>query len=189
MRSFRAIVLFSVLALIVIGRFTIAAADKTVRRVGIEKMMLVAKAALKRARIGTTRIGGEHAVLAVWKVGTKSVRLVNVRGGRSKTEDFEVALIGKPNGANTRYNVLSPAGWHVLAIRTNVRQDLKARRSMPVIYAPYGEHIDTRSFRKEGRKYLETLVKGAARSLDSLDVASKTDPTARVTKVVPGAYS
>ncbi|HTK60070.1 MAG TPA: hypothetical protein VL283_02595, partial [Candidatus Baltobacteraceae bacterium] len=97
---------------------------------GVAKMLPTAKKALKKGKIGTTRIGGEQAVLAAWKEGTKLIRLVNVRNGRSKTKGFEVEIVGKPNGANTRYVVEAPDGWHVLAIRTNVRKDLKGRKSM-----------------------------------------------------------
>jgi len=152
---------------------------------GVKPMLPVAKKVLRKARIGTDRIGGEQAVLAVWKEGTDVVRLVNVRNGRSKTKGFTVKLVGKPNGANTRYEVEKPAGWHVLAIRTNVRKDLRGRRSMPATYVPYGDHIDTPEFRKAGRAYLEDLIEKAGDALDRLDVASRVDPDRRVTEVVP----
>jgi len=152
---------------------------------GVAKMLPYAKKALKKGKIGTTRIGGEQAVLAAWKEGTKLVRLINVRNGRSKTKGFDVELVGPANGANTRYEVESPDGWHVLAIRTNVRKDLKGRKSMPAVYVPYGDHIDTPAFRTAGREYLEDLIEGAGDELDELDVASKADPDARVTETVP----
>jgi len=152
---------------------------------GVEKMLPIARKSLKKGEIGTTRIGGEQAVLAAWKEGTKIVRLVNVRNGRSKTKGFTVELVGKPNGANTRYEITRPEGWHALAIRTNVRKDLRGRTSMPAVYVPYGDHIDTPEFRKAGRAYLEDLVEEAGDALDKRDVASKTDPDLRVTEAVP----
>ena len=171
----------------VLGPVAVALADGKSRAApkGVEKMLPVAKKALKKGKIGTTRVSGEQAVLAAWKEGTKLVRLVNVRNGASKTKGFEVELVGRPNGANTRYEIVRPDGWHVLAIRTNVRKDLRGRRSMPVIYVPYGDHIDTPEFRKAGRAYLEDLVEGAGDALDRFDVASRADPDARVTEVVP----
>ena len=193
MPRLRTLVLVSALAgalfwvgLAVLGPVAVALADgKASAPKGVDKMLPVAKKALKKGRIGTTRIGGEQAVLAAWKEGTKIVRLVNVRNGRSKTKGFDVDLVGKPNGANTRYVVASPDGWHVLAIRTNVRKDLRGRKTMPAIYVPYGDHIDTPAFRKAGRAYLEDLIEKAGDKLDERDVASKTDPDARVTEVVP----
>ena len=194
MPRLRTLVLVSALAgavfwigLAVLGPRAIALADgkSAAAPKGVAKMLPVAKKSLKKGKIGTTRIGGEQAVLAAWKEGTKTVRLVNVRNGRSKTRGFDVELVGAPNGANTRYEIESPDGWHVLAIRTNVRKDLKGRTSMPAIYVPYGDHIDTPEFRKAGRAYLEDLVEEAGDKLDGLDVASKTDPDARVTEVVP----
>jgi hypothetical protein len=170
----------------VLGPIALAYADRLRGQPkGVAKMLPAAKKKLEAGRIGTTRIGGEQAVLAVWKEGTKTVRLVNVRNGRSKTEGFDVELIGGPNGANTRYEVLEPDGWHVLAIRTNVRKDLRGRTSKPAIYVPYGDHIDTREFREAGRAYLEDLIVKAGDDLDRLDVVSKADPEARVTEVVP----
>lgn len=192
MPRFSAAVLVSMLvcALFFIGSVVIhpapAFADGTkLAPKGVDKMIPLAKQALKKGRIGTTRIGGEQAVLAAWKQGTKTIRLINVRDGRSVTKGFEVKLIGKPNGANTRYEVVRPDGWHVLAIRTNVRRDLHAKHSMPVIYVPYDDHVDVPKFREAGRKYLDALVSEASAALNSLDVRSKTDARARVTAVVP----
>lgn len=171
----------------VIGPMAVSYADggRKAPPEGVAKMLPVAKKALKKARIGTERIGGEQAVLAAWKEGTKIVRLVHVRNGRSKTKGFEVELVGKPNGANTRYEIVKPDGWHALAIRTNVRKDLRGRRSMPAVYVPFGDHIDAPEFRKAGRAYLEDLVERAGDALDRLDVASRADPDKRVTEVVP----
>lgn len=152
---------------------------------GVDKMLPVAKKALKKGKIGTTRRGGEQAVLAAWKEGTKIVRLVNVRNGRSKTKGFTVKLVGKPNGVNTRYEIERPEGWHVLAIRTNVRKRLRGHETTPAIYVPYGDHIDTPAFRKAGRAYLEGLVEKAGDALDRFDVGSRADPDAHVTEAVP----
>ena len=175
------------LGLTVVGPMAVSYADGAGRKApeGVAKMLPVAKKSLKKRKIGTTRVGGEQAVLAAWKEGTTLVRLVNVRNGRSKTKGFTVELVGKPNGANTRYEVLEPEGWHVLAIRTNVRKDLRGRRSMPATYVPFGDHIDSPEFRKRGRAYLEDLIEKAGDRLDDLDVASRVDPDARVTEVVP----
>jgi hypothetical protein len=171
----------------VIGPIALSYADDGARKApkGVAKMLPVAKKSLKKGKIGTTRIGGEQAVLAAWKEGTTTVKLVNVRNGHSKTKGFDVEMIGAANGANTRYELVDREDWHVLAIRTNVRKDLKGRKSMPAIYVPYGDHIDTAEFRKAGREYLEDLVERSGDMLDTLDVASKTDPDARVTEVVP----
>jgi hypothetical protein len=194
MPRLRTIVLFSALAgalfwvgMAVIGPVAVSYADGRGRQSpeGVARMLPVAKKALKKARIGTERIGGEQAVLAAWKEGTKIVRLVHVRNGRSKTKGFEVELVGRPNGANTRYEIVKPEGWHALAIRTNVRKDLRGRRSMPAIYVPFGDHIDGPEFREAGRAYLEDLVERAGDALDRLDVASRADPEKRVTEVVP----
>lgn len=170
----------------VLGPMAVSYADGgTKAPEGVAEMIPAAKKALKKGKIGTTRRGGEQAVLAVWKEGTETVRLVNVRNGRSKTKPFDVTLVGKPNGVNTRYEVERPDGWHVLAIRTNVRKDLKGRATMPVVYVPYGDHIDTPVFREAGKRYLEDLVEKAGDALDALDVASRADPDRRVTEVVP----
>lgn len=194
MPSLRTVVLVSALAgalfwlgMAVLGPIAVSYADGRGRSrpEGVAKMLPVAKKALKKGRIGTERIGGEQAVLAAWKEGTKVVRLVNVRNGRSKTKGFTVKLVGKPNGANTRYEIVEPEGWHAIAIRTNVRKDLRGRRSMPAIYVPFGDHIDAPEFRKAGRAYLEDLVERAGDALDRLDVASRADPERRVTEVVP----
>ncbi|MEK7546515.1 MAG: hypothetical protein AAB554_05640 [Patescibacteria group bacterium] len=171
----------------VIGPVASSYADGSGRKApkGVEKMLPVAKKALKKGRVGTTRVGGEQAVLAAWKEGTKDVRLVNVRNGRSKTEGFDVKIVGKPNGVNTRYEIERPEDWHVLAIRTNVRKDLRGRRSMPATYVPYGDHIDAPQFREAGRRYLEGLVERAGDKLDDLDVASRADGERLVTEAVP----
>jgi hypothetical protein len=185
MPRLRTVILVSALAgalfwvgMAVLAPIAIAFADGRSQPAGVAKMIPDAKKALKKGRIGTTRIGGEQAVLAVWKEGTKKIRLVNVRNGRSKTDGFDVDLVGQPNGANTRYEVEEPAGWHVLAIRTG-------RKTKPAIYVPYGDHIDTPEFRNAGRAYLKDLVEKAGDRLDALDVASRTDPDSRVTEVVP----
>src|SRR5688572_9811117 len=103
MPRFRTLVFYSALAgavfwvgLALIGPIAVSYADGGRKAPeGVAKMLPVAKKSLKKGKIGTTRIGGEQAVLAAWKEGTTTVRLVYVRNGRSKTKGFDVELVGK----------------------------------------------------------------------------------------------
>lgn len=145
-----------------------------------------AKKHLTGSSIGTNRIGGENAVLAVWKPTEpeKKIRLVTVRGGISRTRGFAVSLERK-NGVNSRYRVTSPEGFIVLALKTNIKNRHGRGRSKTAIYVPYSPDLNTPETRERGRKYLLNLVDRASDALDNANVRSVVDPDAMVTEMVP----
>ena len=144
-----------------------------------------ARRMLSDARIGTTRIGGDNAVLAVWSPSspTSGIRLVNVLGGTSRTRGFTIELLVR-NGVNSQYRVTAPEGWIVLAIRTNVRGG-RSRGSEPAIYAPYNPALHTPEMERDGRAYLESLMASARRRLESAHAASRVDRSLLVPAVIP----
>ncbi len=144
-----------------------------------------AKKKLEAHAVGTSKIGGDYAVLAVWKQGTSKLDFVKVWKGRSVTKGYAVTLL-KRNGVNSEYRVDKPEGFVVLALKTNVRARMGRgkKRAVAAVYAPYGEHLDDAALIKSGRRYLITLVDRAAKKLDALDVDSKVDASKRVTETV-----
>lgn len=143
------------------------------------------KVQLAKAKIGTDRIGGGDAVLCAWKPGTPKIRLIQVRGGVSRTKGFDVTLL-RANGVNSEYRVDAPDGYVVMGIRTNVRKKWKKKsRSTPAVYVPYGPHLETKGLLAAGRKYLLGLTDRAAARLDKRKVMSVVDADALVTEVVP----
>lgn len=141
-----------------------------------------ARRILNRSRIGTRQIGGHHAVLAVWRAGSdERVMTILVRKGRSRTRGFSVELLHR-NGVNSTYAVTKPDGYHVLAIRTNVKNYGGKSWSRPVIYIPYSELIHTKRLTEEGLRYLEGTVEAARQRLTAKDVRSYIDPSTNVTQ-------
>lgn len=149
-------------------------------------VLAVAKACAADGDIGTSRIGGDNAVLGVWKAGDVRIRRVVVRAGVSRTEGFEVKLLRK-NGAGSEYEVTKPEGYAVYALKTNIKKRPKGGdRSVAVTYAPYGPHLDDPAIVERGRLYLDDLADDAGVALDKRDVRSRADPEALVTETVSG---
>src|SRR3989338_8470518 len=66
---------------------------------------------LADADIGTAKLGGAHAVLAVWHPDRPDdIRLVRLLDGRSRTSGFSGKLIIQ-NGVNPLYEGVEPAGY------------------------------------------------------------------------------
>ncbi len=149
------------------------------------EMVVRAKKKLVGQSVGTSKIGGNYAVLAVWKPGTSKLSIVKVRNGRSVTKGYRVTLL-KQNGVNSEYRVDEPQGSVVLALKTNVRAHMGRgkKRAIPAIYAPYGAHLDDAALIASGRQYLIDLVDRAAAKLDARDVDSKALADQRVTETV-----
>jgi len=142
-----------------------------------------AKDRLKDEPIGTTRLGGQYAVLALWDpAADDGIDLVRVRGGISRTAGFEVTLIRR-NGVNSEYRILEPAGWVVLAIKTNVHHPWNRRRTLPVIYVPYSTGLHSPQLVRDGRAYLLDLLDSAADRLDELRVLSASQEDTAVSAV------
>ncbi|HTM68983.1 MAG TPA: hypothetical protein VL426_06840 [Candidatus Binatia bacterium] len=143
-----------------------------------------ARRLLAGARIGTSRIGGDNAVLAVWDPShpARGVRLVQVLNGSSRTRGFGVEVTLR-NGVNSRYR-LTPEGWQVLAIRTNVRAARRGR-SMPATYVPYDPALHTPEMERDGRAYLESLLAQARRRLRDRHVGSQAVDGSLVPDVIP----
>ncbi|MFA5854455.1 MAG: hypothetical protein WC866_05245 [Patescibacteria group bacterium] len=160
--------------------------QKTVTPPTLVEMIGRAKKKLAGHAVGTSKIGGDNAVLAVWKPGTSKFSVVKVRGGRSVTKGYRVTLT-KRNGVNTEYRVDEPDGAVVLALKTNVKKRPGSRkpRSVAVVYAPYGSHLDTPALRRHGREHLADIARRATAKLKALDVRSLADPSRSVTSSVP----
>lgn len=144
-----------------------------------------AKRKLEGRQVGTSKIGGNNALLAVWKTGTSKLAVVKVRNGVSKTKGYAVTLL-KRNGVNSEYRVDEPEGWVVLALKTNIKKRPAGRkaRAAAVVYVPYGAHLDTAALRRRGRDHLVKIAKLAVIKLESRDVRSQIDPDERVTASV-----
>ncbi len=142
-----------------------------------------ARRLLAGARIGTSRIGGDNAVLAVWQPSdpSRGTRLVNVLNGVSRTRGFTVTVLVR-NGVNSRYRV--DGGWSVLAIRTNVRGTGRSR-SMPVVAVPYDPALHTPEMERDGRAYLESVIASARRRLEEAHAASRSTDGRLVPDVIP----
>lgn len=164
---------------------TLTAADPDTK---LPQRLLDAKKLLADAKIGTDRIGGQQAVLAVWDPVQDKLTAVLVRGAQSRTSGFTVRLI-QQNGVNTLYEVTQPTGQIVLAIKTNVLQTRGGRRrgarTAPAIYVPYGDALHRPPLVDAGRGYLEDLADRAGDRLDGLGVRSLADPDRLVTEMVP----
>ncbi|WKZ29630.1 MAG: hypothetical protein QY323_02770 [Patescibacteria group bacterium] len=158
---------------------------KTVSPPTLVEMIARAKKKLAGQSVGTSKVGGDNAVLAVWKPGTAKLAVVKVRKGRSVTKGYRVTLL-KRNGVNSEYRVDAPSDFVVLAIKTNVKKRPlgRKRRSVAVIYAPYGAHLDTAEMRRRGRAYLHDIATRAIAKLQARDVRSRTDPDTLVTAMV-----
>ncbi len=142
-----------------------------------------ARRLLAGTRIGTSRIGGDNAVLAVWQPSdpSRGVRLVTVLNGVSRTRGFTVAVVLR-NGVNSRYRL--DGGWQALTIRTNVRGAGRVR-GMPAVYMPYDPALDTPEMRREGRAYLESVIADARSRLTRNTVASRAVDGSLVPDVIP----
>ncbi len=160
-----------------------------------------AKTLLADAKIGTTRLGGQYAVLAVWNpAAPDDILLVRVQGAISRTPGFAVKLIER-NGVNTLYEVTEPVGYVVLAIKTNVMSGRHATvvrrkhgrsyvryssgRTQEAIYVPYSDALKQPEIVAAGRQYLIDLTDRAAERLDGLEVKSLQDPELLVSETVP----
>jgi len=154
-----------------------------------------AKSLLSDAKIGTARLGGQNAVLAVWNPSDPDgIRLVRVQGAMSRTSGFKVKLM-EQNGVNTRYEVTEPTGYIVLAIKTNVlagryvygrkRHWHASGRTKTAIYVPYSDALRRPEIVEAGRQYLIGLTDSAAARLDRQNVKSLLDPEKLVSETVP----
>ncbi len=114
-----------------------------------------AKDLLAEAAIGSSRPGGDNAVLAVWDGSPDgAVRLVSVRDGVSRTSGFAVER-QRYNGVNSDYRVTEPEGWVVLAGKFNVG---RGRTRRTAVYTPYTPGLHTPDMVAAGRAYLETAA-------------------------------
>ncbi len=161
-------------------------APKGVSMPTLVEQLARAKKKLAGYNVGTSKIGGDNAVLALWKVGAPELAVVRVRKGRAVTKGFRLMLVER-NSANSEYRVLEPDGYVVLAIKTNVakRPPSRKKRSVAVVYAPYGAHLETPDMRRRGRAHVAEVAGKAIAELDALDVRSLSDPSRRVTASVP----
>lgn len=163
-----------------------------------ELQAAIAKARVKlaRAQVGTKEASGRHAVLAVWDPdGDRSdIRLVHVRNGVSKTKGFVVKALpwnGLPprpgvepyNGVNTRYAIMTPANFYVLALKTNTRSRPGA------IYVPYSPAYQTPETVRAGRAYLESVIRAAEARIVRQKVRSTLDPSKLVTDALDAGAS
>lgn len=142
---------------------------------------------LKRAHIGTSRIGGNYAVLAVGGRTDGPITLVHVWGGRSRTRGYRVGLVLR-NGVNSYYKVLSPTGLVVLGIKTNVHARLgmtRRPRSHAAVYVPYSPDLATADVIRKGRDHLDDVLDRAEDRLNRDHVMSRRDPNARLAARVP----
>ncbi len=159
---------------------------KTVSAPTLVEQLARAKKKLAGHSVGTSKIGGDNAVLALWKPGTPDLAIVRVRNGRALKKGFRLTLM-KRNGVNSEYRVEEPEGYVVLALKSNVKKRPGARRarSVAVVYAPYGPHLDTPDVRRRGRAHLAEVAGRAIAKLNALDVRSVSNPAQRVTSMVP----
>jgi hypothetical protein len=157
---------------------------------------------LQQAPVPSRRIGGDNAVLCVWQAGAPTPKLVTVVGGKSRTRGFTVEMLRR-NGVNSHYHV-SPDGWLVVGLKTSVngrsgsakacwsktkrgkRHQVECpARSVPAIYVPWCEKLESPEMIRAGRVYLEALLKRAAQTLNRPGVHSKLDGKSLVTETVP----
>lgn len=157
---------------------------------------------LQKVPVPSRRIGGDNAILCVWKADVKKPQLVTVVAGRSRTRGFAVEMLRR-NGVNSHYHV-SPDGWLVVGLKTSVSGHrstgktcwTKTKRgqrrrvecpapSVSAVYVPWCDKLESPEMIRAGRVYLESLLKRAAQELKRQDVHSKLNDKSLVTEKVP----
>ena len=195
------------------GKLVDAVTAASAEMTELHKAVLACRSILEETETVSNRITGEDAVLCV-QLPSKSLKLVRVLGGISRTDGYTVQLIRR-NGANSDYKVVRPEGGKVLGIKTNVtsikvkagtkllkikgkhghstskRVQLFKERAVSTIYAPYSEAVREPAAIRHGFDYVVSMIDEARDSLDQLGVTSRLDlgkPIAErrlVTEVVP----
>lgn len=130
-------------------------------------------------------------VLAISRDGDKDFTIIEAVGSGpnlcvSKTAGFEtkcyVNRLGKTNGVNTEFEIAKPAGYKVYAIR-RVVNDPGGRKE--VVYTPYSDKLNTADVRRDGTRYVDSVIDKALRELRARGVKSLIDPHRLVADLAP----
>ena len=123
-------------------------------------------------------------LLAVETIRDRKIRIVTFdnTAGRSATPGFDVVL-KKENGMNSQFEVVSPRGYLVLAIKRPIRS--RNGGSTDAIYSPYSEELDVPAVRQQGLDYLRRVLNSAKYELEARRVYSAVIPGEFVAKIVP----
>lgn len=101
---------------------------------------------------------GDYKIAVIHMNGT--MKIISFYEGREPSaKGFQILLEGgkkRAIGVNVPFDITSPEGWTVLAVRTVVRNGKTGGR--PVVYVPYTSKLDTPEIRERGLKYLVRLV-------------------------------
>lgn len=133
---------------------------------------------------GWKRCMGDYLLAAVNTAGDlQTVELYE--GSPSSPPGFTVEVEGgaMAQGVNVPFQVTSPKGWTVVALRTGVYSSQDANGLVGAVYVPYSTKMDTPSVRHAGLTYLIQLITQAEKELDDQGVQSLYFPGKRVTEI------
>lgn len=123
---------------------------------------------------GWKRCLGDYLLAASNEQG--KMQLIEVYGGKPSQEGFTVRCErdGACNGGvNPPFNVFSPPGWTVVAIRTAVYDTNGPDGISPAVYIPYSTRLNDPELRTAGVEYLRDAVLAAFYELRAKDVRSQ----------------
>lgn len=138
-----------------------------------------------------TELKSLDVLLAVRRENDKSFTLVEAAGSGpnlcvSKTAGFVtkcyVNHYGATNGVNTEFEIESPPGYRVYAIRRVVNNPGGRKE---VVYTPYSDKLNLPEVRAAGEKYIDSVVNKAIAELRTLKATSLRDRSKLLADMVP----
>ena len=120
-----------------------------------------------REILSTRSVTGKDVLLAIRK-DNDAIKIITLTNGTQAPMGYHVTY-PRLNGVNTHYEITSPSGYVVLALKRVVRQDNKTKA---VTYTPYTKGIDSPKLQKEGLIYLKDKLEKAEHDLDAKKIRS-----------------
>jgi hypothetical protein len=140
------------------------------------------------------QLGSKDIAVAVLDPNTNQIHVVvGQQSGRQMSFNDPVVNLQlvRFNGVNSRFQVNSPAGGKVLAVKYLITSQESGSKSVieqnlrPVVYVPFSPNLESPDLELVGANYLSNLISSVAQDLQN--IPSQSIPGKSITEAIPPA--